>query len=108
MQETIQSFLGNTAARTAYEQVIEMSDSLDSKQDQGIPLSEEEIEAYETAREQLMKIPVASEFLRVQKEIHKVQETVHQYVAKTFELGRLPDDADFDEGSCGPSCGCSN
>jgi hypothetical protein len=37
-----------------------------------------------------------------------MQETVAQYVAKTFELGRIPSADDFDAGNCGPSCGCSH
>lgn len=38
--------------------------------------------------------------------MHKIEETVSSYVRKTFELGRLPNEDDFESGSCGPSCGC--
>jgi hypothetical protein len=35
-----------------------------------------------------------------------VQETIHQYVNKTLELGRLPTEEDLNGGSCGHGCGC--
>ncbi len=107
MQETIQAFLNNADTRAAYENVIQLGDQLDQKQNNGTPLTQPEIDAYEAERDKLLADPIASEFLKVQREIHKVQETVNQYVAKTFELGRVPEDSDFEEGSCGPSCGCS-
>jgi hypothetical protein len=43
-----------------------------------------------------------------QQAIHKMQETVTQYVAKTYELGRIPGTEDFDSGGCGHGCGCSH
>ena len=52
--------------------------------------------------------PVARDFVGAQQSIHKMQETVTQYVAKTYELGRIPTPEDFDSGSCGPSCGCGH
>lgn len=106
MQQTIQSFMDDEPARNAYENVIQLGDELDKKQGKGEQLSQGEIDNYESARDQLLSIEVANDFLKVQREIHNVQETVTQYVAKTFELGRIPEDSDFESGSCGPSCGC--
>ena len=107
MQEVIQAFLNDAPTRQAYEVVIELSEKLEEKERNGQDLTPSEISAYESEREKLLGNPIAGDFLKVQREIHKVQETIHQYAAKTFELGRIPDDADFEEGSCGPSCGCS-
>ena len=106
MQQTIQSFMDDEPARSAYENVIQLGDQLDKKQGKGEQLSQDEIDNYESARDQLLQNEVANNFLKVQREIHGVQETVSQYVAKTFELGRLPEDSDFESGSWGPSCGC--
>ena len=44
--------------------------------------------------------------LDAQQEMHKVQESVGQYIAKTLELGRMPTSDDFSSGSCGHGCGC--
>lgn len=106
MQDIIQNFMNDSAARGAYENVIQLGDTLDQKQSKGQELTQSEIDNYEKEREALLTNPVASQFLKVQREIHQVQETVTQYVSKTFELGRVPEDSDFDSGSCGPSCGC--
>lgn len=106
MQQTIQAFMNDESARSAYENVLQLGDKLDQKQGQGQQLAEEEINNYENSRDQLLAIPVAADFLKVQREIHQVQETVTQYVSKTFELGRVPEDSDFSSDSCGPSCGC--
>jgi len=40
--------------------------------------------------------------------MHKIQESVMQYVGKTFELGRVPSVEDFSSGDCGPTCGCGH
>ena len=72
----------------------------------GVPLSAEEITEFEKDRDALVKNPVARDFLDAQQAMQKVQESVGQYVAKTFELGRIPSDEDFSSGSCGSGCGC--
>jgi hypothetical protein len=40
--------------------------------------------------------------------LHQIQETVTQQIVKTLELGRLPKDDDFEDGSCGHGCGCGH
>ena len=37
---------------------------------------------------------------------YNVQATIHQYVNKTLELGRMPTDEDMSGGGCGHGCGC--
>ena len=45
-------------------------------------------------------------FLDAQQELHEIQESIQRHVSKTLELGRLPEPADLEEGSCGHGCGC--
>jgi hypothetical protein len=52
---------------------------------------------------------VAREFLDAQQELHEVQESIHKYVSKTLELGRLPSEDELCSGGCGDhGCGCSH
>jgi len=110
--ETIRSridrFMIDDQAKEQYQTVSHKSEYLQHKQSQGIDLSPEEIADFEQHREALVNNPITREFLDAQQEIHKVQETIMGYVGKTFELGRLPTNEDFDSGSCGPSCGCDH
>jgi hypothetical protein len=72
----------------------------------GVPLSSDEVAVFEKEREALVNNPVARDFLEAQQDMQKVQASVGQYVAKTFELGRTPTEEDFSSGCCGSSCGC--
>lgn len=104
----IDAFMSNDEAKEQYQRVIEKGETLQQKQQMGMPLNNEEIADFEKHREMLVNNPVAKGFLDAQNQMHKVQESVGQYVAKTFELGRIPSVEDFDSGSCGPSCGCGH
>ncbi|MDB6035592.1 MAG: hypothetical protein JWM16_5930 [Verrucomicrobiales bacterium] len=102
----IDAFMANEEAKSQYQRVIEKGESLQQKQQMGLPLSNDEITEFEGHRETLVNNPVAKGFLDAQNQMQKVQESVGQYVAKTFELGRIPSAEDFDSGSCGSGCGC--
>jgi cell fate (sporulation/competence/biofilm development) regulator YlbF (YheA/YmcA/DUF963 family) len=102
----IDTFMADEAAKSQYQTVIEKGDLLQQKQQMGVPLSNEEVDDFEKHREALVNNPVARAFLDAQQEMQKVQQSVGQYVAKTFELGRAPVDEDFSSGCCGSSCGC--
>ena len=106
MRLRIDQFLVNDEAKAQYELVSEKGEFLQHKQQQNLPLSGEEVNEFEKHREALFNNPVARGFLDAQQEMHKLQESVQQYVSKTFELGRVPEPADFDSGSCGSGCGC--
>jgi cell fate (sporulation/competence/biofilm development) regulator YlbF (YheA/YmcA/DUF963 family) len=86
--------------------VVEKGDALQQKQQFGVPMDNAEVAAFEQDREQLLNSAVAREFLEAQQQMHQIQESVMQYVGKTFELGRVPMDEDFSSGGCGSSCGC--
>ena len=106
MRARIDTFLADEQAKTQYQTVVEKGELLNQKQQMGAPLTAEEIADFETHREALVGNPVARGFIDAQGEMHKMQESVTQYVTKTLELGRVPNEEDFDSGSCGHGCGC--
>jgi cell fate (sporulation/competence/biofilm development) regulator YlbF (YheA/YmcA/DUF963 family) len=106
IRSRIDAFMANEQAKEQYQLVVEKGESLQQKQQMGMPLSNDEIAEFEKHRETLVNNPVAKGFLDAQNQMHKMQESVGQYVAKTFELGRIPAAEDFDSGSCGTGCGC--
>ena len=104
----VDAFFADAKAQEQYQSLSAKGEYLQHKQAQSLPLSGEEIAEYESQREAFFNNPIAREFVGAQQAIHKMQETVAQYVAKTFELGRIPSAEDFDSGSCGPTCGCGH
>jgi cell fate (sporulation/competence/biofilm development) regulator YlbF (YheA/YmcA/DUF963 family) len=106
IRKHVDAFFDNEQAQAAYQALSAKGEYLQHKQEQRLPLSGEEIAEYEAHREEFFKNPVAKDFMSAQQQIHKMQETVAQHVAKTFELGRVPNAEDFEAGSCGSGCGC--
>ena len=106
MRQQIEDFMANDGAKLQYQLLSERGEYLRHKQQQGLTLADEEVSEFEEQREQFVNNPVARGFLNAQQEIHKVQESIGQYVSKTFEIGRVPGAEDFDSGSCGHGCGC--
>jgi len=106
IRQRIDAFAADADARDQYNRLCDMQEMLQAKDAQGVPLGDEEVEAYEKEREGLFANPTARGFMDAQQELHKLQETVNQYITQTFKLGRLPTDDDFEAGACGPKCGC--
>jgi cell fate (sporulation/competence/biofilm development) regulator YlbF (YheA/YmcA/DUF963 family) len=106
IRERIDAFMGDDAAKNQYQALMEKGDALQHKQQTGMPLDNAEIAEFEKNRESLLNNPVAANFLTAQQQMHKIQESVMQYVSKTFELGRVPESEDFPSESCGSGCGC--
>lgn len=105
-RQNLNAFLANDRAREQYESLMTKGQELQEKQQRALPLSGEEISAFEQQREALLNDPVARGFLDAQEAFHQIQDSVRKHVSKTLELGRLPTAEDFDEGSCGHGCGC--
>ena len=103
IRRRIDAFMNDESAKLQYQTVVEQSEMLQHKQQMGAQVSEEEIKHFEKNREALINNPIARGFMDAQQEMHKVQDSVGQYVAKTFELGRIPEESDF---GCGSGCGC--
>lgn len=106
IRKRIDAFLADSNSQGQYELVNTKGQSLHQKQHAGQPLSGEEIADFEKHRDALLKNPVARGFLEAQDELHQMQHLIQKYVTKTFELGRVPAEKDFEEGSCGEGCGC--
>ncbi len=106
IRRRIDSFLADAAARGQYETVMSKGNALHEKQHNGQTLDGVEIADFEKHRDELLKNPAARGFLDAQEELHQLQHSIQKQVTKTFELGRVPTEADLEEGSCGHGCGC--
>jgi len=92
--------------QSQYNALLMKGEALQRQQKLAAPATGEEIADFERQREQFLRNPVTRGFLDAQEQLRDVQESVHRYVAKTLELGRVPAPVDFDAGSCGEGCGC--
>ncbi len=108
LRQQIDVFLADEKAKEQYRELSERSAILQHKQSSGMMLDMQEITDFEQRREAFLSNPVAQGFLDAQQMVQTLQESLNQYVAKTFELGRMPQPEDFDHGSCGHGCGCSH
>jgi cell fate (sporulation/competence/biofilm development) regulator YlbF (YheA/YmcA/DUF963 family) len=106
IRRRIDTFMADEEAKNCYQSVVEKGELLQHKQQMGVPLSSDEVAVFEKERETLVNNPIARDFLEAQQDMQKVQASVGQYVAKTFELGRAPTDEDFSSGCCDSGCGC--
>jgi len=106
IRRQVDAFLADENIKTQYQELSERSALLQHKQQTGMPLDMTEIADFEQRREAFLTSPVAQGFLAAQQAMQQVQESVGQYLAKTYELGRMPKDEDLN--SCGHGCGCSH
>jgi len=106
IRRQVDAFLADESIKTQYQELSDRGAMLQHKQQTGMPLDMAEIADFEKRREAFLGSPVAQGFLAAQQAMQTVQESVSQYVTKTFELGRMPEQEDFD--SCGHGCGCSH
>jgi cell fate (sporulation/competence/biofilm development) regulator YlbF (YheA/YmcA/DUF963 family) len=108
LQQTVERFLDDDAARLQYQSVHERGEELHHKQHAGVELGSAEIREFEAARDALFKNEVARGFLEAQRELEMIQQVVGKYVGMTLELGRVPSSDDFaeaDSGCCGGNSG---
>lgn len=108
IRQQVDAFLADEAIRTQYQELTDCGALLQHKQQSGAPVDMAEIADFEKRRDAFLTNPVAQGFLAAQQAMQTLQESVGQYLAKTFELGRMPQQNDFDNGSCGHGCGCSH
>jgi cell fate (sporulation/competence/biofilm development) regulator YlbF (YheA/YmcA/DUF963 family) len=106
IRKRIDTFFSDTGAQGQYETVTSKGHALHEKQHRGQQLESAEISDFEKSREVLLQNPVARGFLNAREELHEIQHSIQKYVSKTLELGRVPTEADLEEGSCGEGCGC--
>ena len=108
IRERVDAFMGDDQARALYDGLVTKGQALQQKQQLSIQPTGDEVADFEQHRAALFNNPVARSFLDAQEELQHVQESVHHYVSKTLELGRLPTDEEMNGGSCGHGCGCSH
>jgi cell fate (sporulation/competence/biofilm development) regulator YlbF (YheA/YmcA/DUF963 family) len=108
VRQRIDEFLGDEDAQSQYQNLVNKGQSLQEKQQNALPLTGEEIASFEQDRDALLGNPVARGFLDAQEEMRAVQKSIHRYVDKTLELGRLPSEEELEESSCGHGCSCGH
>jgi cell fate (sporulation/competence/biofilm development) regulator YlbF (YheA/YmcA/DUF963 family) len=106
IRRRIDTFLSDADARAQFETVMNKGQALQEKQGWGLQPDSVEIADFEKHRDVLLKNPVAQGFLGAREELHEIQHSIQKYVSKTLELGRVPTEADLENGSCGDGCGC--
>ena len=109
VRERIDTFMADEKTRAQYDGLVAKGQALQQKQQMSTPLTGEEISDFEQHRDSLLKNPVAREFLDAQQELHEVRESIHKYVNKTLELGRLPSEEELTDSCCSSDgCGCGH
>ncbi len=109
VRERIDTFMADEDTRAQYDGLVAKGQTLHQKQQTSVPLTGEEISDFEQDRDSLMKNPVARGFLDAQQELNEVRDSIHKYVNKTLELGRLPSEEELSEGCCSEGgCGCGH
>ena len=105
--KAMDTFVGNDAARSLYDEVCTLQDRLVAKQEGGETLTDAEIDEFEGKRDALMENSVAHDFMGARQEIQTLQQTITRYVTKTFDLGRVPLEEELESsgGCCGGGCG---
>ncbi len=106
IRRRIDTFMADAGARGQYDTVMSKGSALQEKQHNGQPLDGAEIADFEKHRDALLKNPTARGFLDAQEELHDLQHSIQKHISKTFQLGRVPTEADLAEESCGHGCGC--
>lgn len=99
-------FMADEQTRSLFDGLLEKRNTLEEKQRQSLPLTDQEINDFEKHKAAVLNNPVAREFLDAQEDMRSIQESIHNYVSKTLELGRVPTEEELSGGSCGHGCGC--
>ena len=108
IRQRIDAFMGDEQTRAQYDGLMTKGQALQQKQQMSMPLSGEEISDFEQHRESLLSNAVARGFLDAQEELHHMQQSIHRFVSKTLELGRMPTEDELNAGGCGEGCGCGH
>jgi cell fate (sporulation/competence/biofilm development) regulator YlbF (YheA/YmcA/DUF963 family) len=109
VRERIDTFMADEKARAQYDGLVAKGQALQQKQQSSVALTGEEISDFEQDRDSLLKNPVARGFLDAQQELQEVRESIHKYVNRTLELGRLPAEEELIESCCSEAgCGCGH
>lgn len=106
LKAKLDAFMRDEVVKFQFQQINELNEILQMKQQSGMEIKETEIAHFDVLRDDLMKNPIAQGYIEAQQEMQKLHETIGRFVNKTFELGHLPEYEDVFDGSCGSGCGC--
>ena len=107
LYKKIDAFINDEKLKYEYGMLNDRGALLQQKQQAGVEIAEAEMADFEKLREEFMANPVATQFLEAQEEVQQVQDRIHRVIAKTFEVGHVPQSEDFDFCSDGfGNCGC--
>ena len=107
LYKKIDAFINDEKLKYEYGVLNDRGALLQQMQDNGMEIKENEIVEFEKLREEFMNNTVATDFLEAQEEVQQLQDKIHQVIAKSFEIGRVPQPEDFDFCSDGfGNCGC--
>lgn len=101
----VERYLADVGAQFQLNQLQEVNQLLQHKQSMGAELSAEEIEHYEKIRQTVVESEVIRDFLDAEEKIQSIQNRIHRFLMKTFEVGRVPIADDFFEETCNSGCG---
>ena len=104
----IDAFISDEKLKYEYSTLNERGALLQQKQQAQVEITAEEFLEFEKLRDEFLGNETAANFLAAQEEVQQVQDRIHQVIAKTFEIGRVPAQEDFDFCSDGfGDCGCN-
>ena len=107
LYKKIEAFINDEKLKYEYGVLNDRGALLQQMQQNGAEIKETEIVEFEKLREEFMNNTVATDFLEAQEEVQQLQDKIHQVIAKSFEIGRVPKPEDFDFCSDGfGHCGC--
>lgn len=105
LQEDVERFLNDDAARLQYQSVHERGEELHHKQHAGVELGAAEIREFEAARDALFDNEIARNFLAAKQELEALQRTIGKHIGMTLELGRVPTADELSHSGGGGCCG---
>ena len=106
--QRMEAFMADENARALYAAVVAKGQELQDKQSRSLTLEPAEIADFEREREALLSTPAARDYLNAQEEMQSLRQSITQHVTRTFELGRVPTDEDFEAKGCGHGCSCGH
>ncbi len=103
----VTAFIDDEKSHAQFVELNEAGDTLQRRQQAGELLSPEEIANFKKMQEAAAGNAVITEFFEAQSILQGLHNEISGYIAKTFELRRVPTAEDFpEEGGCGHGCGC--
>lgn len=106
LRPKVEAFLENQSAQDKLARMQGKGESLQRRQLKGERLTAAEIAEFEDERDALFEEPLIRGFFDAQQLAHRIQARIHECVAKTFELGRVPTPDELKKQECCGDSGC--